>query len=117
MNSCTEAFFVGSMRNKNIQGQDILSQVRKLNEYTILKLKLHVCYYFICLFAKSTVSENSNRMDEDENVNNEEDDDTIEIEEDLTNNNVNNCQNSEHCNENEDSQESEEIINESEDDV
>lgn len=27
INGCTEAFFVGSMRNKDLQGQDILSQV------------------------------------------------------------------------------------------
>lgn len=27
LNGCTDAFFVGSMRNKDLQGQDILSQV------------------------------------------------------------------------------------------
>ncbi|XKL66741.1 hypothetical protein PGB90_010161 [Kerria lacca] len=57
LNGCTEAFFVGSMRNKDLQGQDILSQ--------------------------STVNDDSERMDIDENEH-ESDTRSTEIEDNLS---------------------------------
>lgn len=82
LNGCTEAFFVGSMRNKDLQGQDILSQVILFSIYCKIILKFHIIVN-VMLICQSTVNDDSERMDIDENEH-ESDTRSTEIEDNLS---------------------------------